>query len=114
MKAQPRGDRMKLHYLIFLITSVLFWGCATVTDPKNPRAKYRVSYADTNHDGSIDSARYQGDGMDRNFSFSDTDRDGRYDECTIVGVGLSRKPVDYPVYLDPEKKRLNRAFLSPP
>lgn len=105
---------MKTFCPILLASAFIICGCATVTDPKNPDMKYRVSYADTNHDGYIDCSRYAWHGADGDYSFEDTDFDGRYDECTVYGVGVFRKSVDYPIYLDSEKKQLNRAFLSPP
>lgn len=106
------------HHLIaaFIVACTTVSGspdCATVVDPRDPRREYRVTYTDTNKDGYIDRAFFTPGGADGDFVLDDTDFDGRYDKAIVFGIGIFEKAVDYAVYLDKEKTKLNRAFLSP-
>jgi uncharacterized protein YceK len=115
------GNMKISHYLIVAVIATqtactIVSGqpaCTTVVDPRDSRQEYRVTYADINNDGYIDSAFFTPGGADGDFVMLDTDFDGRYDKATVYGYSIFEKIVDYAVYLDKGKTKLNRAFLSP-
>ena len=115
------GNMKISHYLIVAFTATQTActtvsgpsACATVLNPHDPGAEYRVTYTDNNKDGYIDSAFFTPGGADGGFVLDDTDFDGRYDKATVFGYSIYEKVVDYAVYLDKEKTKVNREFLSP-
>lgn len=105
---------MKNIKLLLCIAMVGLSGCATVADPNVPEFKYKVNYTDKNDDGYIDAAFFAlVGGADGDFTLQDTDFDGRYDKATVYGIGVFHREVDYPVYLDSERRKLNRSYLAP-